>query len=78
MEIPETEQGKRDLFRALCNVREPKPVSEEFLRLQDKELQAQLKEKGIVGLDAVRQLSIIHYQFPCGKVTSPAFASMPS
>ena len=63
MEIPETEQGKRDLFRALCNVREPKPVSEEFLRLQDKELQAQLKEKGIVGLDAVRQLSIIHYPF---------------
>ena len=47
MEIPETEQEKRDLFRALCNVREPKPVSEEFLRLQDEELQAQLQEKGI-------------------------------
>jgi len=50
MEIPETEQEKRDLFRALCNVREPKPVSEEFLRLQDEELQAQLQEKGIVEL----------------------------
>ena len=48
MEIPTTEQGKRDLFRALRNVREPKPVSEEFLRLQDEELQAQLQEKGIV------------------------------
>jgi len=62
IEIPETEQGKRDLFRALCNVREPKPVSEEFLRLQDEELQAQLQEKGIVELDAVRQLSIVNYQ----------------
>lgn len=50
IEIPETEQGKRDLFRALRNVREPKPVSGEFLRLQDEELQAQLQEKGIVEL----------------------------
>ena len=50
MEIPTTEQGKRDLFRALRNMREPKPVSEEFLRLQDEELQAQLQEKGIVEL----------------------------
>ena len=63
IEIPETEQEKRDLFRALRNVREPKPVSEEFLRLQDEELQAQLQEKGIVELDAVRQLSIINSQF---------------
>ena len=53
MEIPTTEQGKRDLFRALRNVREPKPVSEEFLRLQDEELQAQLQEKGVVKLDDI-------------------------
>ena len=63
MRIPEDLQGKRDLFRALRNVREPKPVSEEFLRLQDEELQAQLQEKGIVELDAVQQLSIINSQF---------------
>ncbi len=50
MRIPEDLQGKRDLFRALRNVREPKSVSEEFLRLQDEELQAQLQEKGIVEL----------------------------
>ena len=50
IQIPEDLQGKRDHFRALCNVREPKPVSEEFLRLQDEELQAQLQEKGIVKL----------------------------
>ena len=50
MEIPTTEQGKHDLFRAMRNMREPQPVSEEFLRLQDEELQAQLQEKGIVEL----------------------------
>ena len=54
MEIPSDLQGKRDLFRALRNVRPPRPVSEEFLRLQDEELQAQLLEKGIVELSACR------------------------
>ena len=44
LEIPESIEEKRDLFRALRNIREPKPVSEEFLRLQDEELQEQLKE----------------------------------
>jgi O-acetyl-ADP-ribose deacetylase (regulator of RNase III) len=50
MQIPEDLQGKRDLFRALRNVRWPKPVSDEFLRLQNEELQAQLQEKGVVEL----------------------------
>ena len=54
MEIPSDLQGKRDLFRALRNVRWPKPVSEEFLRLQDEELQVQLQEKGVVELDDCR------------------------
>ena len=53
MEIPETEQEKRDLFRALRNVREPNPIGEVFLRLQDEELQAQLQEKGVVELPDV-------------------------
>ena len=54
MQIPSDLQGKRDLFRALRNVRWPKPVSEEFLRLQDEELKVQLQEKGVVELNACR------------------------
>ena len=50
MQIPSDLQGKRDLFRALRNVRWPKPISDEFLDLQDEELQAQLLEKGVVDL----------------------------
>ena len=57
MQIPEDLQGKRDLFRALRNVRWPKPVSEEFLRLQDEELQSQLQEKGIVDLTKLSTLN---------------------
>ena len=58
MQIPDTEQEKRDLFRALRNIREPKPVSEEFLRLQDEELKAQLEEKGIVELPKEPRIQI--------------------
>ena len=50
LQILDDLQSKRDLFRALRNVRWPKPISEEFLRLQDKELQSQLQEKGVVEL----------------------------
>ena len=53
MEIPSDLQGKRDLFRALRNVRWPKPISDEFLRLQDEELQVQLLEKSVVELPNV-------------------------
>ncbi|MBQ6100715.1 MAG: protein-ADP-ribose hydrolase [Bacteroidales bacterium] len=53
LQIPNDLQDKRDLFRALRNVRWPKPISEEFLRLQDEELQEQLNEKGIVELPDV-------------------------
>ena len=48
MPVPDSSQERRDLFRALMNVRPPVPVSEEFLRIQDEQLQAQLTEKGIV------------------------------
>ena len=58
LEIPESIEEKRDLFRALRNIREPKPVSEEFLRMQDEELQAQLQEKGIVELPKEPRIQI--------------------
>jgi len=35
-------------FRALCNVRAPKPVSEEFLTLQDAYLQGQTQKRGVI------------------------------
>ena len=54
VEIPSDLQCKRDLFRALRNLRMPAPVSEEFLRLQDEELQTQLQEKGVMELDDCR------------------------
>jgi O-acetyl-ADP-ribose deacetylase (regulator of RNase III) len=48
-----TESGEKNYFRALCNVRPPEPVSEEFLRLQDEYLTERTKERGIVDVESI-------------------------
>lgn len=47
------ENKKHDYFRALCNVRPPMPISDEFLRLQDEYLSEQTRLRGIVDIDAL-------------------------
>ncbi len=49
--IPSEMVGKKQLMRSLMNLRPPVPISELFLKAQDKELQKQLHEKGIVSLN---------------------------
>ncbi len=41
-------EDKKKLFRSLCNVRDAKGISEQFLSMQDEYLQEELKTKGIV------------------------------
>ncbi len=62
MPVPDSRQERRDLFRALMNVRPPMPVSEEFLRMQDEELQAQLAEKGVAEILRCAQNDIVEWQ----------------
>lgn len=52
-DIPATLPEKQRLLRALMNVWEPQPLSGEFLRAQDTELQAQLQDKGVVSLEDI-------------------------
>ena len=47
-EIPTTLAEKQRLLRALSNIWEPQPLSDEFLAAQDAELQAQLTDKRVV------------------------------
>ena len=42
-----SEEEKKRLFRSLCNIREPKEISKEFLNIQDMYLQEEIQEKGI-------------------------------
>ena len=49
--VPEGEQEQRELLRALMNVRPPRAVSEEFLRVQDAYLQQVNAERGVTQLE---------------------------
>ena len=51
--IPDNIKDKQKLLRALMNVRPPQPIADEWLTLQDEELQEQLAEKGVVDIDTL-------------------------
>lgn len=53
MEIPEDMQGQKRLLRSLMNIRMPKPINEEFLKVQDEYLQEEVQEKGITDSDTL-------------------------
>lgn len=46
--FPHTAEDQRRLLRSLMNLRPPKPLDPEFLRLQDELLSAEREEKGVV------------------------------
>lgn len=47
-QVEKTERAQRELLRALMNVRPPRPLSEEFLRMQDVLLSAEREARGVV------------------------------
>lgn len=50
-EMPSDTDGQKRLLRALVNVRMPKEISAEFLRVQDEYLQEELRLKGITDIE---------------------------
>ena len=56
VEMPAQEQKQRRLLRSLCNVRPPRPVSREFLEVQDTYLQEETRSKGIVQLEDTQEM----------------------
>ncbi len=53
IDIPSQERAKKQLLRSLMNIRPPKPVSKEFLEIQDAYLQEECSEKGIISLSDI-------------------------
>ncbi len=51
--IPSSLEERQRMMRALMNVWEPRPISEDFLKMQDAELQMQREDKGVVKLEEV-------------------------
>lgn len=54
--IPDTEQERTQWLRALMNVRQPRPVSRDFLRIQDAYLQAEIAQKGITEISDLQAI----------------------
>ena len=51
IEIPQDFEEQRALLRALMNVRIPKGINDEFIKVQNEYLQKEIKRKGIVDID---------------------------
>ena len=57
IEIPETEQEKKDLFRSLMNTWKVSELSCEFYEVQDEYLQEILNAKGITRLEDLTEIA---------------------
>ncbi len=53
IQIPPDVPEQKRLLRSLFNVRMPRPISEDFLKVQDAYLQEEIRRKGITGLDSL-------------------------
>ncbi len=51
IEIPTDEYNQKHLLRSLFNIRMPREISEEFLRIQDEYLQEENRRKGITDIE---------------------------
>lgn len=56
IEIPKNFDEKKSLFRALMNLRNPAPISDEFILAQDEFLQEELKKKRVTCVDELRPI----------------------
>lgn len=55
IEIPKTINERKQLLRSLMNIRQPNPISKEFLDIQDEYLRLESIEKGIVSLEKLQE-----------------------
>lgn len=55
--IPPDPSGQKNLLRALMNIRPPRPIREEFLKVQDEYLSAERDQTGVVDGERLRALA---------------------
>ncbi len=53
IDIPDNAEEQKRLLRSLMNIRSPRPIGKEFLKVQDEYLSEEVKEKGITDSDAL-------------------------
>lgn len=55
--IPTNIHEKKNLYRSLCNIREPKPISKEYLQIENEYLQEELQKKNITKVEDIKPVS---------------------
>ena len=58
-DIPQNHDELFQLYRSLVNIREAKPIAQEFLNIQDDMLQEENQRKGIVSFDNMKEQIIV-------------------
>lgn len=53
IKVPQTEDEQKKLLRSLMNIRSPKPVSDDFIKIQDEYLREEVEKRGIVDSDTL-------------------------
>ena len=53
MDIPDNAEEQKRLLRSLMNIRSPRPIGTDFLRVQDEYLNEEVREKGITDSDTL-------------------------
>lgn len=54
--VPNSAEEQKKMLRSLVNIRPPKPISDEFLRVQDEYLQTEIAADGITDIDALKPI----------------------
>jgi hypothetical protein len=55
--MPIQMQEKKNLYRSLCNIREPKPISDEYLKIENEYLQEELKNKQVTKIEDIKTIA---------------------
>ncbi|MDE6593535.1 MAG: protein-ADP-ribose hydrolase [Oscillospiraceae bacterium] len=83
MPVPESEDERFRLLRSLMNLRPPKPISEEFLDVQDEFLKEMISSKSITDIDGMKPIEQGIYLWrgdittlKCGAIVNAANSQM--
>lgn len=55
--MPNDEISKKKLYRSLCNIREPLPISQEYIQVENEYLQEELKKKVITQAEEIKAIN---------------------
>lgn len=47
-------EDKKRIYRSLCNIRDAKPISEEYLKIENEYLQEELNKKDITDVEDIQ------------------------